>query len=125
MSTSCRQDALSGFAMLAHTNGVNNPYAFFQNAHQPGILCHGRTCRATRSTCIDAATYADGAAALILTRRDLLPNDFTHPVISVIGSGASSDTLALARPAGANGVQGGRQARLQMLPCRRASCPGR
>jgi acetyl-CoA C-acetyltransferase len=43
----------------------------------------------------DAAPYADGAAALILTRRDLLPKDHPFPVVRVVGSSAAIDTLAL------------------------------
>jgi len=43
----------------------------------------------------DAAPYADGAAALILTRRDLLPKDYPYPVVRVLGSSAAIDTLAL------------------------------
>jgi acetyl-CoA C-acetyltransferase len=41
------------------------------------------------------APNADGAAALILTRGDLLPASFHHPLVKVSGSAASSDTLAL------------------------------
>ncbi len=87
------RDALSGFAMLAHANGVHNPNAFYRNLiseesySRAGML-------SDPLTIFDGATYADGAAALILTRRDLLPRGFTHPVISVMGSGASSDALS-------------------------------
>lgn len=87
------QDALGGFALLAHTNGANNPHAFYRNRlteetyTRAGML-------SDPVTIFDGATYADGAAALILTRRDLLPRDFKHPVVSVMGSGASSDALS-------------------------------
>jgi acetyl-CoA C-acetyltransferase len=43
----------------------------------------------------DMAPNADGAAALILTRRDLLPSHYSHPLVKVAGSGSASDTLAL------------------------------
>jgi acetyl-CoA C-acetyltransferase len=43
----------------------------------------------------DMAPNADGAAALVLTRRELLPSNFTNPLVKISGSGASSDTLAL------------------------------
>jgi acetyl-CoA C-acetyltransferase len=43
----------------------------------------------------DMAPNADGAAAVILTRRDLLPKDFAHPLVKIAGSASSSDTLAL------------------------------
>ena len=87
------REALSGFAMLAHTNGANNPHAFYQNRltdesySRAGML-------SDPLNIYDGATYADGAAALILTRRDKLPRGFKHPVISVMGSGASSDALS-------------------------------
>lgn len=87
------RDALSGFAMLAHSNGVNNPNGLFKNTVSPesyarsGMLCDPLNM-------YDGATYADGAAALILTRRDKLPKNFPHPVIRITGSGASSDSLS-------------------------------
>jgi acetyl-CoA C-acetyltransferase len=86
-------DALNGFAVLAHSNGVNNPFGMFKNRVTPesyarsGMLCDPLNM-------YDGATYADGAAALILTRRELLPKDFAHPVIRVSGSAASSDSLS-------------------------------
>ncbi len=43
----------------------------------------------------DMAPNADGAAALVLTRRDLLPSNYPNPLVKVSGSAASSDTLAL------------------------------
>ncbi len=87
------RDALNGFAMLAHNNGVNNPFGLFKNQVSPesyarsGMLCDPLNM-------YDGATYADGAAALIITRRELLPKDFPHPVIRVSGSAASSDSLS-------------------------------
>jgi acetyl-CoA C-acetyltransferase len=43
----------------------------------------------------DMAPNADGAAALVLTSRELLPSEFPHPLVKIAGSAASSDTLAL------------------------------
>jgi acetyl-CoA C-acetyltransferase len=43
----------------------------------------------------DMAPHADGAAAVVLTRRDLLPPETLHPLVKIAGSGAASDTLAL------------------------------
>ncbi len=87
------RDALSGFAMLAHTNGANNPNGMFKNRVTPesyarsGMLCDPLNM-------YDGATYADGAAALVLTRREKLPKNFQHTVIRVTGSGASTDSLS-------------------------------
>jgi acetyl-CoA C-acetyltransferase len=45
----------------------------------------------------DVAPNADGAAALVLTRRDLLPPEYPaeQRLVKVAGSGSASDTLAL------------------------------
>ena len=43
----------------------------------------------------DIAPNADGAAALVLTRRELLPSNFAHPLVKISGSASASDTLAL------------------------------
>jgi acetyl-CoA C-acetyltransferase len=43
----------------------------------------------------DMAPNADGAAALVLTRRELLPTSFPHPLVRVAGSASASDRLAL------------------------------
>ena len=41
------------------------------------------------------APNADGAAALVLTRRNLLPLNWQNQLVKIAGSAASSDTLAL------------------------------
>ena len=87
------QPALGGFVLLAHNNGSNNPFAFDQNRLTDEAYARADTL-SDPLTIFDGATYADGAAALILTRRDLLPKGYTHPVINVMGSGASSDALS-------------------------------
>uniref|UniRef100_UPI003A0FF728 thiolase C-terminal domain-containing protein n=1 Tax=Anaerolinea sp. TaxID=1872519 RepID=UPI003A0FF728 len=38
---------------------------------------------------------ADGAAAVVLTRRGLVPDSVSHPLVKVSGSSVASDTLAL------------------------------
>jgi len=43
----------------------------------------------------DIAPNGDGAAALVLTRRELLPEHFRHPLVRIAGSAAAADTLAL------------------------------
>ncbi len=43
----------------------------------------------------DAAPNADGAAALVLTRRELLPSNWPHPLVKISASATASDTLAL------------------------------
>jgi acetyl-CoA C-acetyltransferase len=43
----------------------------------------------------DMAPNADGAAALVLTRPELLPPDYEHALVKVAGSASTSGTLAL------------------------------
>jgi len=43
----------------------------------------------------DVAPNADGAAALVLTRRGLLPSGFSHPLVRIAGSASACDRLAL------------------------------
>ena len=87
------QDALNSFPILAHTNGKNNPNAFYRN-----LITDEQYARAAMLSdpvnMLESATYADGAAALILTRRELLPKGKQTPIISLRGSGASSDALS-------------------------------
>jgi acetyl-CoA C-acetyltransferase len=67
-------DALGGFPVQAHANGVNNPYAIYQRAIT--LETYSRAEKTNDPLNLyDAAPYADGAAALILTRRDLLPKN--------------------------------------------------
>ncbi len=87
------KDALSGFPILAHTNAANNPNALFRKP----LTFETYNSAAMLSdpfNMYDGAAYGDGAAALILTRRDLLPKNFAHPIVRLMGSAVSVDTLA-------------------------------
>ena len=86
-------DALGGFPILAHANAVNNPNAMYRKAISAETYARSEMLSDPLRV-MDAAAFADGAAALVLTRRDLLPADFAHPVISLTGSSVSIDTLA-------------------------------
>lgn len=85
---------LSGFPLTAHANGVANQCAMFQKAIKPETYARAETVSDPLNM-FDIAPNADGAAALLLTRRDLLPNDFPHPLVRIAASSNSSDTLAL------------------------------
>ena len=86
--------AFAGFPLTAHANGACNPNAMFQKAisldayNRAGML-------SDPLNMFDVAPNADGAAALILARRELLPPDFPHPLVRIAGSGVATDTLAL------------------------------
>jgi acetyl-CoA C-acetyltransferase len=44
---------------------------------------------------MDVAPYADGAAAVLLTRSDLLTGQYDLPLVRVTGSSVVTDRLAL------------------------------
>ncbi len=83
-----------GFALTAHANGAANPNAMFRKAisretyDQAGMVSEP-------VNMFDAAPNADGAAAIVLTRSDLLPPNFPNPLVYVRGSSLVTDTVAL------------------------------
>src|SRR6266508_6244330 len=87
-------DGFAGFALTAHANGAGNPCAMFRKAIKPDTYAKAEMVSDPLNM-FDMAPNADGAAALVLTRRDLLPLNFHHPLVKVSGSAASLDTLAL------------------------------
>lgn len=88
------REAFAGFAVTAHANGASNPNAMFRKAinleayHRAGVVSEPLNM-------FDVAPYADGAAALILTRPELLPPNYPYPLVRVSGSSIVTDTLAL------------------------------
>jgi acetyl-CoA C-acetyltransferase len=87
-------DGFAGFAVTAHANGAGNPCAMFRKAIKAETYANAEMVSEPLNM-FDMAPNADGAAAVILTRRELLPDDFSHPLVRIAGSAASSDTLAL------------------------------
>jgi acetyl-CoA C-acetyltransferase len=87
-------DGFAGFALTAHANGAGNPHAMFRKAIKPETYAKAEPVSAPINM-FDAAPNADGAAALVLTRRDLLPADWPHPLVRIAASANASDTLAL------------------------------
>lgn len=87
-------NGFAGFALTAHTNGVANKNAMFRKAIKAETYDKAEMV-SDPINMFDMAPNADGAAALVLTRRDLLPSDFKNPLVKIAGSAASSDTLAL------------------------------
>jgi len=88
------KDGFAGFALTAHANGVANKNAMFRKAIKPETYAKAEMV-SDPINMFDMAPNADGAAALVLTRRDLLPSDWNNPLVKIIGSASSSDTLAL------------------------------
>lgn len=87
-------DGFAGFALTAHANGAGNPCAMFRKAIKVETYAQAEMVNDPLNM-FDIAPNADGAAAIVLTRRDILPKDFLHPLVKVAGSASASDTLAL------------------------------
>jgi acetyl-CoA C-acetyltransferase len=87
-------DGFAGFALTAHANGVGNPCAMFRKAIKPETYAKAEMVSDPLNM-FDMAPNADGAAALVLTRRDLLPSNPDHPLVKIAGSASATDTLAL------------------------------
>jgi len=88
------KDGFAGFALTAHANGVANKHAMFRKAIKPETYTKAEMVSDPLNM-FDMAPNADGAAALVLTRRELLPSDFKNPLVKIAGSASSADTLAL------------------------------
>ncbi|GJQ53026.1 MAG: acetyl-CoA acetyltransferase [Anaerolineaceae bacterium] len=88
------KDGFAGFALTAHANGVANKHAMFRKAIKPETYAKAEMVSDPLNM-FDMAPNADGAAAVVLTRSDLLPSSFSHPLVKIAGSASSSDTLAL------------------------------
>lgn len=87
-------DGLAGFPLVAHANAAGNKNALYRKAISL------ETYQKAEPVCqplnlFDIAPLADGAAAVLLTRRDLLPTRFLHPVVRISASASFSDTLSL------------------------------
>jgi acetyl-CoA C-acetyltransferase len=87
-------DGFAGFALTAHANGVGNPCAMFRKAIKAETYAKAEMV-SDPINMFDMAPNADGAAALILTRREFLPAHWDGLLVKIAGSGSASDTLAL------------------------------
>lgn len=87
-------ESLAGFPVTAHANGVGNPNAMFRRAINTEAYTRSGIA-SDQLNMFDIAPSADGSAALLLTRRDLLPPPYTRPMVRISGSSAVSDSLAL------------------------------
>ena len=76
------KDVLAWFAMIAHANAVGNPRAMYRKAiaeasyNRAGMV-------ADPLNLFDVAPYADGAAAVVITRRSLAPKNLKHPLVKL------------------------------------------
>jgi acetyl-CoA C-acetyltransferase len=86
--------AFAGFPECAHANGASNPNVMFQSRMKAGAYQHAAEA-AEGLNLFDVAPYADGAAALVLARADVLPKGWKHPLVKIIGSASVTDTLSI------------------------------
>ncbi len=84
----------SGFPLTAHANGAGNKNAMYRKAISLEAYQKAEPVSDPLNL-YDIAPNADGAAALILTRPELLPKNYSHPLVRIAASASASDTLAL------------------------------
>ncbi len=88
------RSSFAGFAISAHANGVTNPQAMYRKAinseaYQKAPLVSDPV------NMFDVAPNADGAAAVLLVRSDLLPASYPGPLVRIAASSLATDTLGL------------------------------
>jgi acetyl-CoA C-acetyltransferase len=92
--TGAPRELFAGFPLVAHANGAHNPRAMFQKAIKPEVY-HSAGMICEPLNLFDVAPDADGAAAILLTRLDLLPPGYSKPPVRIAASSLTTDTLAL------------------------------
>jgi acetyl-CoA C-acetyltransferase len=86
--------AFADHVLAASTHAVGNPNAMYRKAlsqdayEKAEPVCDPLSLH-------DIAPYADGAAALLLTNRELVPGEFQHTPVCVSGSAVVTDRLSL------------------------------
>lgn len=89
------RNAFAGFPEVAHANGATNPNAMFQRAMRAGAYQQRAAQAAEVLNLFDVAPYADGAAAVILARKESLPEGWDHSPVRLVGSSLVTDTLSI------------------------------
>lgn len=88
------RQVFAGFPVIAHANAEGNPRAMYRKSITPEAYQRAGIVSDPLNI-YDVAPAADGAAAILLTRRELLPPKFSHPLVRISGSSSVSDALAL------------------------------
>jgi acetyl-CoA C-acetyltransferase len=88
------QDALAGFSLNAHANGASNPLAMFQKSIRSEQYLNAPMVSDPLNM-YDASPLADGAAAILLATKDVVPMNDTDPLIKIAASAMSSSAVAL------------------------------
>ncbi|HET60012.1 MAG TPA: thiolase domain-containing protein [Chloroflexi bacterium] len=84
----------ANFALNAHANGAGNPKARFQRAITMEQY-EKATMIAPPINIMDASPVSDGAAAVVITSTDVANSLRKHPIVSIIGSAASTDSITV------------------------------
>jgi acetyl-CoA C-acetyltransferase len=87
-------EGFAGFPVTAHANGASNPRAMFRRAISAETYNRSGYVNEPLNL-FDIAPFADGAAAVLLTRPDLIPIPSSRPIVSISGSSMVTDRLAL------------------------------
>lgn len=88
------REALAAFPVIAHANAVNNPHAMYPKPIKTESYLKSGAVNGPFNL-YDVAPLADGAAAVVLTRAELLPKGLAHPLVRLVGSSLVVDRLAL------------------------------
>jgi acetyl-CoA C-acetyltransferase len=88
------REALAAFPMLAHANALNNPHAMYRKPLALETYLKAAML-AEPFNLYDIAPLADGAAALLLARREVVPQNLNHPLVRIAGSSLVTDRFAL------------------------------
>jgi acetyl-CoA C-acetyltransferase len=86
--------ALAGFSINAHANAVGNPVAMFRRAISPETYARAAMLSEPLNM-FDAAPLADGAAAVVLARGDVLPEQLLFPKVKISGSSAAISSISI------------------------------
>ena len=87
-------DALAGFSINSHANAVTNPNAIYQRSlSEKAYAKAAMVCEPLNI--MDAAPSVDGAAAVLLARRSVLPLDSETPRVRILSSASATSALAL------------------------------
>ncbi|MDD5370782.1 MAG: thiolase domain-containing protein [Anaerolineaceae bacterium] len=84
----------AGFSLVAHANAANNPNAMYRRAISREAYDQAEPVVDPLNV-YDMASQADGAAAVLLTRSELVPKGLDHEPVRITGSSIVTDTLAL------------------------------
>ncbi|MDR3573300.1 MAG: thiolase domain-containing protein [Anaerolineaceae bacterium] len=88
------REAFAEIPLLAHANAVNNPNAMYRKPITREAYNRAEMISDPLNL-YDMAAYADGAAAVILTRPELAPAGLPHPLVRIVGSSVVVDSLSM------------------------------